>query len=198
MISDVVIDLSHWQRNVNFPALKMGGVVALILKATQGSNWLDNTFKTGVTQAQDAGLLVGAYHFADGSNPEHQVDWFLKNTDTLDVLAVDIEPNSIGSTVSIEQAAEIVARIAMDSKRNPLVYIGRYGLDGFGTGLPNNVFSNCPLWLPAYNLNPVCPKGWANWTLWQHTDKGLTSGVGLCDQNYFSGDYDQLIKWWGG
>src|SRR6202007_706694 len=41
--SDVVIDLSHWQAPVDFLKAKAGGIAAVILKATQGSQWIDAT-----------------------------------------------------------------------------------------------------------------------------------------------------------
>ena len=42
--SDVVIDLSHWQAPVDFARAKSAGIAAVILKATQGSHWIDATF----------------------------------------------------------------------------------------------------------------------------------------------------------
>lgn len=59
--SDVVIDLSHWQAPVDFSKAKEAGIVAVILKATQGSKWIDATFTQRFTAATAAGLLVGAY-----------------------------------------------------------------------------------------------------------------------------------------
>ena len=60
--SDVVIDLSHWQAPVDFTRAKSAGIVAVILKATQGSDWMDVTFAQRFAAATASGLLVGAYH----------------------------------------------------------------------------------------------------------------------------------------
>jgi len=35
--SDVVVDLSHWQAPIDFAKARAAGIVAVILKATQGS-----------------------------------------------------------------------------------------------------------------------------------------------------------------
>ena len=35
--SDVVVDLSHWRAPIDFVKAKAAGIVAVILKATQGS-----------------------------------------------------------------------------------------------------------------------------------------------------------------
>jgi lysozyme len=200
--SDVVIDLSHWQMPVDFARAKSAGIAAVILKATQGSNWIDATFSERFTAAQSAGLLVGAYHFLDTSSPLYQIEHFLSVAEGCRVLALDSEPNGIGSTVTLAQTAEAAARLHMATGRAPLIYVGRYGPDGRGTGFPNGVLSRCPLWLPAYSSRPICPPGWTTWTFWQHTDGKVGSdvapvpGVGRCDRSRFAGTVTELAAWW--
>jgi lysozyme len=200
--SDVVIDLSHWQTPVDFVRAKAAGIVAVILKATQGSRWVDATFTQRSAAATAAGLLVGAYHFLDASSPELQVENFLSAVEGCPVLALDAEPNEIGGTVTVPQTAEAAARLQMATGNAPLVYVSRYGPDERGTGLPNSVLSRCPLWLPAYNSRPICPRGWSNWALWQHTDGSIGSdvvpvpGIGKCDRSRFAGTVEELVAWW--
>ena len=200
--SDVVVDLSHWQAPIDFAKAKAAGIVAVILKATQGSQWIDATFSERWADATAAGLLVGAYHFLDNSPPERQMENFLSMAEGCPVLALDAEQNEIGGTVTVPQAAEAVARVQMATGKAPLVYINRYGPDGRGTDFPNSVLSRCPLWLPAYNSRPVCPPGWSKWTLWQHTDgiggSDVTSvpGIGKCDRSRFAGTVAELTTWW--
>src|SRR5689334_4348318 len=91
--SDVVIDLSHWQASVNFASAKAAGITAVILKATQGSRWIDKTFAMRYAAAGAAGLLVGAYHFLDNSPPERQVKHLLSVAGDCRVLALDAEKN---------------------------------------------------------------------------------------------------------
>lgn len=200
--SDVVIDLSHWQAPVDFAKVKSAGIAAVILKATQGLNWIDATFAPRFAAATAAGLLVGAYHFLDNSAPELQVGNFLSVTAGCPVLALDAEPNDIGDTVTIAQAAEAAARLQMATGNTPLVYVSRYGPDERGTGFPNGVLSRCPLWLPEYGSRPVCPAGWSNWKLWQHTDGRVgpdvvpVPGIGQCDRSRFAGTVAELAAWW--
>ena len=197
--TDAIIDLSHWQAPVDFAATAASGVSAVILKATQGVNWIDNTFVARASAAAAAGLLVGAYHFADATNPAEQANFFLSVAGSLPVLAIDIEPNGLGDTVSVPQAAEIAARVAMAQGRPPLIYIGRYGPSGFGTGLPNSVLANCPLWLPEYGDNPIPPSGWSAPLLWQYEENGVVPGVGSpCDRSRFAGTPEELKAWWIG
>jgi lysozyme len=174
----------------------------VILKATQGSDWIDATFAKRLAAARAAGLLVGAYHFMDNSAPRLQVEHFLSVAEGCGVLAIDAEPNGMGRTATIAQAAEAAARLHMATDRAPLIYVGRYGPDGRGTGFPNGVLSRCPLWLPAYSSRPVCPPGWTTWTLWQHTDGNVGAdvvpvpGIGRCDRSRFAGTIAELAAWW--
>jgi len=194
---DAVVDLSHWQAKVDFVAMKAGGVAAVILKATQGVSWVDKTFVQRYHEATAAGLLVGAYHFIDASDPAQQVEHFLALANCAPRLAVDIEPNGMAGTATIEQAATFIAMLHSAVGKLPLVYVGRYGVDGKGTGLPNSVLMQCPLWLPEYGEWPILPLNWKTFTLWQYTETGAASGVvGSCDRSRYNGTLEQLTTWW--
>jgi hypothetical protein len=43
-MSDIVIDLNHWEAPVDFAQINASGIVAVILKATQGTGFVDPTF----------------------------------------------------------------------------------------------------------------------------------------------------------
>ena len=197
-LPDILVDLSHWQVAPNFAAMKAAGVAAVILKATQGVTMVDPTFPVRSMAAARAGLLVGAYHFCDASPPVRQVEHFLSVAGHLLVLSIDIEPNGIGDTVTVAQAAEIAARLHQATGRLPLVYIGRWGPAGNGAGLPNKVLARCPLWLAEYGTDPVCPAGWDDaWTFWQYTDAGVVPGVAEpCDCSRFTRTPQELSAWW--
>ena len=67
----------------------------MILKATQGTDWIDVTFApTRRGSKLASGLLVGAYHFLDESPPELQMANFLSVAQKA-VLCwrLDAEPN---------------------------------------------------------------------------------------------------------
>ena len=56
------VDVSH-HNDVDFFALKNSGVEFVILKATEGKDWVDDRFAEYWRKALDAGLLVMTYHF---------------------------------------------------------------------------------------------------------------------------------------
>ncbi len=199
-MADVVIDLSHYQTvSQDFSAAVAAGVAAVVLKATQGTAFIDPTFLPRVAEARASGLLIGAYHFLDGSNPSQQMAHFLsvaRDEAGLDWLAIDWEPCPASPAGSMG-AAQAVATVHTATGKWPVLYTGRYMVPS-----PSAVLSNCPLWLPEYGTNPVCPPGWSKWTLWQHTDGNVGSdavpvaGIGRCDRSRFAGTIVDLVSWW--
>src|SRR5437879_13829039 len=78
VMSDVVIDLYHGNKvSVDFSVIKSAGVAAVILKATQGTGFVDPTFAPRPAQARAAGLLVGAYHCLDATSAIEPAAHFL-------------------------------------------------------------------------------------------------------------------------
>jgi lysozyme len=199
VMSDVVIDLYHGDKiSIDFSVVKSKGIAAVILKATQGTRFVDPAFAQRLANARAAGLLAGAYHFLDATSPVEQMAHFLSvvgDTDGI-LLVVDFEAYE-RSQPTASQAAAAVMTIKSVTGQFPVVYTGRYVLSA-----PNSMLSQCPLWLAEYGSRPVCPPGWSEWKLWQHTDGRVGSGpktvpgIGPCDRSRFAGTADQLEAWW--
>ena len=201
VMSDVVIDLYHADKvSVDFSAVKAAGIAAVILKATQGTSFVDPTFAPRVADARDAGMLVGAYHFLDGTSPVDQVAHFLSVVgSTSDVLlALDFEANE-PSQATVTQVASAINAVKAVTGRFPVLYTNRYMV-----ATSNPILSQCSLWLAEYGSNPVCPPGWTEWKLWQNTDGQTGSdpksvpGIGPCDRSRFAGTVAELAAWWPG
>ncbi len=200
VMSDVVIDISHYENvSQDFVTTANAGIAAVILKATQGIGFVDPTFLPRAAEARAAGLEVGAYHFLDGSSPAEQVAHFLTVATSeggVDWLAIDWEPYP-SSQASVMQAATAVASVQAATGRWPVIYMNRYMLTA-----PNQTLSRCSLWLAEYGSRPVCPPGFTQWRLWQHTDGQVGTapapvpGIGPCDRSRFAGTVEQLKAWW--
>ena len=200
VMSDVVFDISHYENvSQDFVTTAQAGIAAVILKATQGTGFVDPTFLPRVAEARAAGLLVGAYHFLDSSSPAEQVAHFLTvavSEGMVNWLALDWEPYP-ASQASTIQAATAAASVQAATGKWPILYTIRSMLSA-----PNKTLSNCPLWLAEYGTRPICPPGFSAWQLWQHTDGQVGSavvpvpGVGPCDRSKFAGTVDKLRAWW--
>ena len=205
VMTDAVVDLSHWQRQVDFARARDAGIAAAILKASEGAAAVDPRYAERAAAAQETGLLVGAYHFLDASDGARQAEHFLATVapaggacDRL-LLALDLEdvPDGAGATPDIAAAAALRLRAALG--RWPVLYVGRSTLLE-----PQAVLARCPLWLPEYGAAPICPPGWREWVLWQHTDGRAgespqpVPGIGACDRSRFAGTLEALRRWWPG
>jgi LysM repeat protein len=69
-------DVSHYNAIADANAVRANGITGVWCKATEGASYVDPTFLSKVNQLRAAGLLVGAYHFSDGSDPAKQAAHF--------------------------------------------------------------------------------------------------------------------------
>jgi lysozyme len=206
---NVIIDLSHHNQVSDFTTIKAAGILGVIHKATQGTGYTDPEYAKRRTAALEAGLLWGAYHFADASDVTEQADHFLTTVkpETTDLLVLDIEQNYSSSgqpapSMNIENAEIFVQQIERQTGRFPGLYSGSYIKELLGDK-KRPVLANCWFWLAQYGSTPKVPTNWPYWTMWQYTDGNngpdphSVNGVGPCDRDKFNGDIQQLKRLWG-
>ena len=104
-IKPMVVDLSHWDPADSYDAVKRDGIVGVIYKATQGTAYTDDTYVNQQHAAKAAGLLWGAYHFAEATNVDQQVQNFLRFAapDPDELFCLDWEDYG-SNTMSVSQA----------------------------------------------------------------------------------------------
>lgn len=69
------IDISHWQQGINLAAVDCDFV---IIKATQGTKYVDPCFQKFCAQAMSLGKKIGLYHYYGSGEPEAQAEHFLQ------------------------------------------------------------------------------------------------------------------------
>ena len=57
------IDVSKWQGNINFKEVANNGIKIVYIKATQGTNYVSQTFEESYKNAKENGLKIGFYHY---------------------------------------------------------------------------------------------------------------------------------------
>jgi lysozyme len=196
---NVVIDLSHFNTVTSFSNIESAGVVGIIHKATEGTNWSDPTYASRKQQAIAAGLWWGAYHFGTNDDGAAQAQYFLSivKPGPTDLLALDFEENP-HSQMTIAQAEQFATEIFNQTGRYP----GFYSDALAGNMMGNNksaVLANCWFWRAQYGSSlPIVPPTWSTWTMWQYTQTGTVSGVsGSVDRDTFNGSTAQLSQLWG-
>src|SRR3989344_2579701 len=58
------VDVSHWQGSINWQNVYSAGQRFSFAKATEGTSFTDSQFSTNMVNGKNAGMLMGAYHFA--------------------------------------------------------------------------------------------------------------------------------------
>lgn len=202
---NAIVDISHHNGNINLQTAKDDGIIGVIHKATQGTTVIDPMYQTNRTQAANAGLLWGAYHFGTGGDGTAQAQYFLRvvgNTDNT-LLVLDFEPNPGGASMALADARAFVTEVQQATGRFPGFYSGSYIKQLLGNGR-DPVLAQCWLWLPEYGPTPIVPANWTTWTMWQYTDGNFgpqphsVNGIGNCDRDQFNGTEDQLRALWLG
>ena len=124
-----VIDMYHGNNVPDnaFPQLRAKGVFAIIHKASQGSSYIDPAFARRRDLVIGAGMLWGAYHFLDHSDPMMQAENFIKASglagDGPDVSVwADYEDNG-ASSATLQQLMQFCKLI---DQVKPGVQIGIY------------------------------------------------------------------------
>lgn len=196
---NVVIDLSHYNAVTSFSEVKTGGVVGVIHKATQSTDWCDPTYAERKQQAQAAGLWWGAYHFGTNTDGVAQAQYFLSQVNPApnDLLALDFEQNP-QSQMTLAQAEQFVTEIFNQTGRYPGLYSDGLAGQLLGSNV-NSVLANCWFWRAEYGgSEPSVPPIWPTWTMWQYTSSGPVEGIGApCDRDTFNGSMDELSRLWG-
>jgi lysozyme len=203
---NAVIDLSHHNKVSSFKKVSDAKILDVILKATQGFNYKDPTFKNNKNGVTGAGMRFGAYHFGVGGDPVAQADFFLSVVGDTKLLVLDFEANNHGSSMTLLEAEAFVHHIFTQTGRYPGLYSGhtvKEALAAANISSPEKTeLSKCWLWYARYGAEPLIPKVWDRWTMWQYTDGGAgaqphsVDGVGRCDRDMFDGTESELAAFW--
>lgn len=147
------IDISNWQAGINLAAVPADFV---IMKATQGTNYISPDCDRQYQQAKKAGRLLGVYHYVAGGNAIAEADYFVNNIkgyigEAILVLDWEAEQNSAwGNEAYLEQVAR---RVIDHTGVKPLIYsmASRYAQVA-----PVAKKLDCGLWIAEYaDMNPT-------------------------------------------
>jgi len=200
----MVVDLSHWDPASSYTSVKNAGFFGCIYKATEGSSYSDSTYVQQQQAAKSVGMKWGAYHFADSSNVNAQIDNFMKFAcpDPDELFCLDWEDNG-GNVMSKANAQTWITEVEKQLHRpgQCVIYSGNTAKEALGS-TKDSFFGARRLWLCQYSSSPTWQASWDTFWLWQFTDgqSGPTphtvSGVGPCDINSYDQSSDQLIAEW--
>ena len=197
------IDVSHYQKNIDWEKVANAGVDFVYIKATEGATYVDPMFKKNIEGAKKAKILVGVYHFFRmTSTPEKQFENFKKAMKDykMDLVPmIDVEPSQ----------KEMAGKSVKDLQKNLDKFIAlikdEYGVPPmiYGTQRSYNTYcapkyNNYHLYIGRYGKNSPEIIGKGTYTIWQYTETGKINGipvaVDICKFNPKYGIKDILIK----
>ena len=197
------IDVSRYQKNIEWNKVAADNVQFVYIKATEGATYQDPMFKKNIEGAQKSGLLVGVYHFFRmTSTPEEQFENFkraMKGYKMDLVPMIDVEPpkkDMEGKSIKELQKNldKFIALIKAEYGVPPMIY---------GTQRSYNTYcapkyNNYHLYIGRYGKNSPEIKGKGTYTIWQYTETGKINGipvaVDICKFNPKYGIKDIMIK----
>ena len=182
------IDVSAYN-DVNYSIAKDNGVQAVVIKATEGVNWIDSGLYTNYSNAKAAGIEhIGFYHFmSEATDPSQQARDFYNSIKSLqyDIKpCLDIETNNRdrSSYEITNRCLEFINEFENISGQKVMIYSGAY----FAKDNLDERIKNSPLWVASYGTEPI-ETGFNTVVGWQYTETGIIGGVnGYVDVNNFN------------
>lgn len=188
------IDVSRYQQHISWDDVRQMQVKNVkigfaFIKATEGTDRVDNNFRRNWFNAQQAGITRGAYHFFTASRSgKAQAENFLQMVklqkgDLPPVL--DIEQMNGTSVSDMQQrVADWLLLVEKKCRVKPIIYTNA---DFYKTFLAGR-FDEYPLWVAHYLVKDK-PRVQRSWSFWQHNESGHVDGIdSFVDFNVFNGD----------
>ncbi len=202
------IDVSKYQGDIDWRAVRASGVQFAYIKATEGGDRVDSKFRQNWEGSKAAGVQRGAYHFAYWCRtPQEEMANFVNTVppeaDALPpVLDVEATPTS-RTCRKVLQRGETIARMREMLQTMERVYHKRpviYStVDFYQAILHPSELEDYPIWIRSTKYSPPVKYGSRNWHLWQYQSDARVPGIqGYVDRNAFHGDQKQWLAFAGG
>ena len=194
------IDVSEWQKSIDWNKVKGDGVDYAIIRAGYGKllSQKDKFFDENMKAAEEAGLGRGVYWYSYATTPEAAKQ---EAETCLEVIKgykleypvyFDVEDTVIAKLSKAEVTAITDAFCSVLEKEGYFVGITSY-TNFLNTKLDSSVFKKYTVWVAHYNVNR--PSFHSDYGMWQYTNVGSVSGInGDVDRDYLYVDYPSIVK----
>lgn len=189
-----VIDISKYQGEVDFAAVKAAGIYGVIIRAGYGReiSQTDPYFAKNYDGAKAAGLHVGAYWYSyavSANDARKEADVFLCVIGTRDFdmpLYLDMERRDMGAGAEAECAAAFLDVIRA---RRPANFVGFYSYTNYMNSIDmEEIRKHCnTVWKADYR---TVPDSSIQCDMLQYTSTGRVAGIsGNVDMNHLYRDF---------
>lgn len=183
------IDVSQWQGNINFEAVKEDNVQLVYIKASEGIDLTDPYFSRNAKNAREAGLFVGYYHYLTARSASAARQEAYHFVSVINGYACEGKPvMDIEDLAGLSQTEiNVIAQAFLEgvqtfSNKTPALYA-----DASNASLFYETLASWPLWIAQYGVSePDTNNPWGRWSGWQYTDSGNVAGIqGNVDRDIF-------------
>ena len=197
------IDISHYQGNINWKDLQEATIQGypvrfVIMKATEGSSRIDNTFLSNFYNAREYGFVRGVYHFwSNKSTPREQAQFFLKNVKLIEgdlPPVLDVEPSAAlikemgGTEVLLNRIRVWMKTVENHLGVKPILYVSQNFINKYLADA-NDIKEEYQVWIARYGEYKPDVK----LAIWQLSPDGHVNGIhGEVDINIFNGYRDRF------
>jgi len=147
------LDVSRWQGDINWIAVKGAGYEITVIKISGGDDGLyyDSKANQNYNGAKANGFAVGGYHFAGGQDPNAEAEYFVRGMQPFeenDVFVLDWEiqhPDPVGWCNTFVNKVHELANVWC------LLYVNGSTLNSYDW---TPVTNNCGVWVAWYGQDP--------------------------------------------
>lgn len=183
------IDVSMHNGNIDYAQVKQDGVEVVIIKATEGVDYVDPCLEKNYINSKQNGFNIGFYHFmSEKTNPTRQAEDFynaIKDKEYNVIPVLDIETNykERSSKEVTDRCLEFLNRFKELSGLDCIIYTGGY----FGRDVLDNRIKSYKAWIAHYGVTEPMDTGFKNVVGHQYTENGQVLGIeGNVDLNNFT------------
>ena len=191
------IDVARYQGEIDWHAVKAAGIGFAFIKATEGTDRMDDKFQQNWAGAKAAGVARGAYHFSYWCTPlEQQFEAFRRvvpaDPDAMPPV-LDLEwnfqsptcPRKVPKEHALAEIRKWVRLAEAHYGKKPILYVE---IPFHRDVLNGGEFSDYPLWLRSVAAPPQVRYPGRQWAFWQYSDRSRVPGIRpLVDKNVFAG-----------
>jgi lysozyme len=198
------IDISRWQGDIDWSEVKSAGTKFVFMKATEGGDHIDPSFRRNYENARAAGVPAGAYHFVYWCrSAADQARWIEKNFPRdKDMLppVLDVEwnghsltcPRKVPRDQALEMIRVLLAQLETQTGKKPIIYTDIT----FHEEVLKGAYEDHPFWIRSVAAEPQERYTDRKWAFWQWTTTGRVPGIrGDVDRNVFNGSEKQFQAW---
>ena len=184
------IDVSKHQGVINWDVVKKDPKIQYVyIKATEGSDLVDERYKQNLHNARKAGFKVGSYHYL--TNKSSVVNQFKNFASTAireeqDLLPViDVEVRKQWTAQQLRDSLKVFAKMVEDYYGcKPIIYT----YESFFRNNLGKAFADYPIFIAKYSRTEDQPNiNGVKWILWQYSESGRVNGItGRVDLSRFN------------